>query len=86
MWGLVVFADEFINGVRGAMNERRLGLVRLAFSKIDKDGNGILDAQDIVDCFDASKHPEVVAGRMTEDQVKFGREKIMLCDFNISGE
>ena len=61
--------EEFIGGVRGAMNPRRLDLVRLAFTKVDKDASGILDAQDIVGCYDASKHPEVIAGRMTEDQV-----------------
>ena len=74
--------DEFLGGVRDPMNERRVSLVRLAFSKIDKDGNGILDAQDIVDCYDASKHPEVVAGRMTEDQVL--RE--FLETFDVGGE
>ena len=45
------------------------GQVQLAFQKVDKDGSGELDASDIVDAYDASKHPEVIAGRMTENQV-----------------
>ena len=39
-------------GVRGAMTPRRLDLVRLAFTKVDKDDSGILDAQDIVGCYE----------------------------------
>ena len=61
--------EEFLGGLRGVMNPRRRDLALLAFTKIDKDASGILDASDIVGCYDASKHPEVIAGRMTEDQV-----------------
>jgi hypothetical protein len=50
-------------------NNTPLAQVKMAFSKVDKDGSGILDASDIVDSYDASKHPEVIAGRMTEQQV-----------------
>ena len=64
------------------MPQRRLDLVRLAFSKVDKDGSGILDATDIVECYDASKHPEVIAGRMTEQQVFDG----FLAGFDVGGE
>lgn len=32
--------DEFLRGVRGCMNPFRKSLVKLAFNKLDKDGNG----------------------------------------------
>jgi hypothetical protein len=43
--------------------------VHLAFKKLDKDGSGVVDIHDIKGTYNASKHPEVKAGRMTEDQV-----------------
>ncbi|RHY79027.1 hypothetical protein DYB31_002285 [Aphanomyces astaci] len=61
--------QEFITGLRGPMNSRRLGFVREAFARIDKNGNGVLEPSDIVEAYDASKHPEVIAGRKTPDQV-----------------
>jgi len=51
------------------LSDRRLELVRLAFNKIDQDGNGVVEPSEIADKFDASKHPEVIAGRMTPNQV-----------------
>jgi Ca2+-binding EF-hand superfamily protein len=61
--------EEFIQGVRDPLSERRLDLVTQAFGKIDKDGNGIVDATEIASMYDASKHPEVIAGRKTAQQV-----------------
>ncbi len=61
--------EEFIQGVRDPLNDRRLRLVQLAFSKLDKDGNGTVDAAEVAGAYDASKHPEVIAGRMTAKEV-----------------
>eukprot|EP01036_Dinobryon_divergens_P032461 gene32461-42053_t len=61
--------EEFIQGVRDPLNERRLRLVQVAFSKLDKDGSGLVDAEEIASIYDASKHPEVLAGRTTPKQV-----------------
>jgi calcyphosin len=36
---------------------------------IDKDGSGILDLSDIMAAYDASKHPEVIAGKKTKNEV-----------------
>jgi Ca2+-binding EF-hand superfamily protein len=51
------------------MSERRTALVKKAFQILDKDGSGTLTLADIVGKYDAKKHPKVVAGEMTEDQV-----------------
>mmetsp|Transcript_31932 Transcript_31932/g.28939 ORF Transcript_31932/g.28939 Transcript_31932/m.28939 type:complete len:138 (+) Transcript_31932:649-1062(+) len=51
------------------MNNRRLKLVNQAFSIIDKDGSGDLTIDDLRGRYDARNHPEVKAGKKTEDQV-----------------
>ena len=79
--GLIEF-DEFIVAVRGPMNSRRKQLVLMAFDVIDKDCNGVLEPADLVSCYDTSKHPEVLAGRKTPDQVL--RE--FLDTFDVGGE
>ncbi len=44
-------------------------LVEQAFKKLDKDGNGTLEVSDIMGVYNAKKHPAVVEGRKTEEQV-----------------
>jgi Ca2+-binding EF-hand superfamily protein len=39
--------DEFLRGVAGEMNEFRVNIVRKAFKKMDKDGSGVLDVDDL---------------------------------------
>ena len=43
--------------------------MHLAFKKLDKDGSGVVDIHDIKGTYNASRHPEVRAGKMTEDEV-----------------
>jgi Ca2+-binding EF-hand superfamily protein len=74
--------EEFIQGIRDPLTERRLRLVQTAFSIIDRDGSGVVDVQEIATMYDASKHPEVIAGRMTPEQVF--RE--FLDTFDVGGE
>jgi len=74
--------EEFIQGVREPLTERRLRLVQMAFAKIDLDGSGEVDAQEIASMYDASKHPEVIAGRMTPEQVL----RHFLDTFDVGGE
>lgn len=64
------------------MNERRKQLVYLAFQKIDKDGNGELDVQDVISTYDASKHPDVIAGKRSSGEIL--RE--FLDTFDVGGE
>ena len=61
--------EEFLQGVRNPLTERRLKLVHLAFSHLDKDGTGIVDAEEVASLYDASKHPDVIAGRKTSTDV-----------------
>ena len=61
--------EEFIQGCRDPLTKRRLDLVNKAFDIIDKDGSGIVEPKEIMDCYDAKMHPDVKAGKKTEDQV-----------------
>ena len=61
--------EEFLEGCRGPLNEKRKGLILLAFDVMDKDGNGILEPDDVVNAYDAKRHPEVLAGKKTENEV-----------------
>ena len=74
--------EEFVQGMRDPLTPRRLALVHQAFKQIDKDGNGVLEPADVVGAYDASKHPEVIAGRMTPDQVL----QEFLETFDVGGE
>ena len=51
------------------MNEIRLNAVQAAFNKIDKDQSGCLDLVDIRDLYKAERHPDVISGKKTPDQV-----------------
>ena len=35
----------------------------LAFSVLDEDGNGIIEPKDVMDKYDASRHPDVISGK-----------------------
>ena len=54
----------------------------MAFDKLDKNGSGVIDPEDVLDCYDASKHPDVIAGKRTTDDVL--RE--FLDTFDVGGE
>jgi Ca2+-binding EF-hand superfamily protein len=74
--------NEFLLGVREPLNKRRLGLVHLAFNILDKDGNGCIDPDEVISLFNASRHPDVVAGRKTEEEVMAE----FLHTFDVGGE
>ena len=61
--------SEFIRAIRGEMNEGRKKMVRKAFNKLDKDGNGWIDINDVRGVYKADKHPDVLSGKKTEDQI-----------------
>jgi Ca2+-binding EF-hand superfamily protein len=59
--------DEFIRAIRGPMNQARKRMVAQAFDKLDKDGNGWIDINDVRGVYKANKHPDVISGKKTED-------------------
>jgi Ca2+-binding EF-hand superfamily protein len=63
--------EEFLRGVRGEMNEFRKNLTGKAFKIMDKDGSGTLDIDDIRQRYNAKHHPDVKAGKKTEDEILY---------------
>jgi hypothetical protein len=61
--------DEFLRVVRGDLSPNRKALVVKAFKKLDKDGSGELNFDDICEVYNAKKHPAVLEGRKTERQI-----------------
>mmetsp|Transcript_18652 Transcript_18652/g.19297 ORF Transcript_18652/g.19297 Transcript_18652/m.19297 type:complete len:285 (+) Transcript_18652:1-855(+) len=61
--------DEFLRGVIGEMNDFRLGLSKKAFKVMDSDGSGQIDINDLRGRYNAKFHPDVKAGKKTEDEV-----------------
>jgi Ca2+-binding EF-hand superfamily protein len=55
--------------IRGDLTPPRLALVQKAFSKLDKDGSGIVDIDDIRDVYNPNKHPDVMSGKKKPDQI-----------------
>lgn len=66
--GLIEY-NEFIRTIRGPMNPAREAIVMRCFAKMDKDGNGYIDINDIKGVYTASKHPDVMSGKKTENQI-----------------
>jgi Ca2+-binding EF-hand superfamily protein len=63
--------DELMRSVVGEMNAFRKQLVRRAFEKLDKNSNGLIELDDIKGVYNAKFHPEVKAGKKTEDEVLY---------------
>eukprot|EP00598_Pedospumella_elongata_P000506 CAMPEP_0184975600 /NCGR_PEP_ID=MMETSP1098-20130426/6811_1 /TAXON_ID=89044 /ORGANISM="Spumella elongata, Strain CCAP 955/1" /LENGTH=563 /DNA_ID=CAMNT_0027498359 /DNA_START=44 /DNA_END=1735 /DNA_ORIENTATION=+ len=61
--------DEFIFGIRGQLNDRRRQLVLMAFEILDSDHSGVVELNDISAKYNADKHPDVLAGRRSKDDV-----------------
>ena len=61
--------DEFLRVVVGEMNSQRQQFVQRAFQKLDRNGNGIVELDDLKNLYNAKHHPDVKLGRKTEDEV-----------------
>ncbi len=63
--------DEFLRTMVGEMSERRGCLVVEAFRQFDRDGNGVVNIEDVKGAYNAGEHPEVKAGRKSEDDILY---------------
>ncbi|ELW70506.1 Calcyphosin-2 [Tupaia chinensis] len=61
---------EFKRAIIGEMNEYRKSFVRKAFMKLDFNKTGIVPIVDIRKCYCAKKHPQVISGHCTEEEIK----------------
>lgn len=62
--------EEFLRGVRGRLSGTRKKLVRQIFDALDAVGGGLgfLTIHSIKNIYSVSKHPAVMAGKMTKDE------------------
>lgn len=60
---------EFVNAVRGVMNERRQQIALVAFQLLDKDKSGTVELKDLIGTYDATKHPDVISGKRAPEDV-----------------
>ena len=64
-----ISVTEFLRGVRPGMPAQRKDLVMTAFRLLDDQGDGRVTLSDLHRFYDVSRHPEVLAGRKTTDEV-----------------
>ena len=43
--------------------------MKAAFDKLDRDGSGVIDINDIKGVYNARNHPDVKSGKKTEDEI-----------------
>lgn len=61
--------NEFMRMVAGEMNETRKLIVEAAFKKLDKNGDGVVNIDDLKDVYHANRHPDVIAKRKSEGEI-----------------
>ena len=60
---------EFFKIICGDMNEFRKQLVDRVYDKLDRNHDGTVTIDDIKDVYNASKHPDVMTKRKTENEI-----------------
>eukprot|EP00758_Cryptobia_borreli_P013501 Tbor_TRINITY_DN5840_c0_g1::TRINITY_DN5840_c0_g1_i14::g.5976::m.5976 len=61
--------DEFLIGIRGPLSLRRKTAIEAAYYRIDSDHKGYIDINDMKACLDVSRHPNVIAGRSSPEEM-----------------
>ena len=60
--------EQFVVLMRGYLNPARRAWVHKAFAKMDRDGSGVIDWQDLAGVYSVAQHPKVLSGELTEQQ------------------
>ena len=60
--------NELLWTLRGKLNPRRRELVDLAWTQLDRHGDGVVTMADLMDMYDVSENPEVINKRITPEQ------------------
>eukprot|EP00758_Cryptobia_borreli_P003453 Tbor_TRINITY_DN3754_c0_g1::TRINITY_DN3754_c0_g1_i1::g.2398::m.2398 len=64
-----ITTTEFITALRGGLNPLRRSHVYRVFDMFDKNSDGSISVDDMRRRFDASRHPAVIKGQLTADEV-----------------
>jgi hypothetical protein len=60
-----------MHAILGPLSEFRANLVRQAFKKLDENGNGTLEIDEVKNKFDPSRHPDVKNGSKTVEECRY---------------
>jgi Ca2+-binding EF-hand superfamily protein len=61
--------NEFLGTLRGPLPESRKKIVRAAYDKLDVNHDGKVKLDDIANLYDVSRHPDILQGRKSAEQV-----------------
>ena len=61
--------DEFLVGIRGGLDENRKEYVTAAYAKLDSNGNGQVNIDDIRATYNTDECPQVINGEKTSDEI-----------------
>lgn len=64
----IISLTEFLTAIRGEMNDFRVSLVLAAYDKLDADGSGLVNIDDIVSLYNISADPMVAEGVKTVEE------------------
>ena len=64
-----ISVTEFLVGVRGKMTKPRLEVVKMAFTRLDKDSDRHVTLADLLHIYSVDGHPDIVSGRHTPEEV-----------------
>ena len=51
--------------MRDPLNEKRKGLIELAFARLDLEGNGFVSAEHLKERYSVDQHPDFISGKKT---------------------
>ena len=63
-----ISVDEFLTGIRGNLNHRRMKAVTEAYEKLDRDSSGDISLNEIESHYDVTHHPKVMSGEWSRKE------------------
>jgi hypothetical protein len=73
-----------MDAILGELNEIRKRLVVLAFHKLDENGNGVLEVDEVKFKFDPTRHPDVKNGQKTAEECRYEFFDLFSTHHNVS--
>lgn len=64
-----ILYDGFMDALRGEIGEKRIEIIKAAFSVLDKEGTGIIAPHELMGRYRASEHPAVTEGSKTSEEI-----------------
>ncbi|XP_074594261.1 calcyphosin-like protein isoform X2 [Brevipalpus obovatus] len=61
--------NEFLRAIRPPLNQHRLSLIDLAFTKLDATKDGKIEIDDLKHHYNVHNHPDYLNGKRTEEEI-----------------